>query len=96
MKIVRAYNYIIFEILILTVAIYVARLLTAVKIGIYYIKLKSHLSVHLSVFIFAVTLVIITQSSQHGLTWDLVCVTAVVSGTRMVVCMNFSAGSMSA
>jgi len=54
---------------------------------IYYIKLKIRLSVCLSVYIFAVML--LTRSSRHGTTQDLVCVIAMFSGTSKFVFINF-------
>ena len=52
-----------------------------------YIKLKSRLSVCLSVCP-QNEVMLITQSFWHGSTWGLVCATAVVSGIRMVVVLN--------
>ena len=56
------------------------------NIGFAYLLYKAEKpSVCLSPF-FDVTL--LTWSSLHGLTWDLVCVIAVISGIRMVISMN--------
>ena len=53
-----------------------------VHLLVYYIKLKSRLSVRPSVRIFGTLL---TKSSQHGSTRDLVYVIALVSGTSKFV-----------